>query len=87
MGQVRRAHTNTLTRLARPAEASVFVKGCKFDYQIGTVVYENATEWRGQMSFRSETYSLLIISPSDLVEERDVATEAVYDWNAQDVRR
>jgi hypothetical protein len=35
------------------------------------------------MSFKSETYRVLIASPSDLVEERQAATEAVNDWNAQ----
>jgi hypothetical protein len=35
------------------------------------------------MSFKSETYLVLIASPSDLAEERQVATEAVHDWNAQ----
>lgn len=35
------------------------------------------------MAFNSLTYRILIASPSDLHEERDAATEAVYDWNAQ----
>src|SRR5437016_6253687 len=35
------------------------------------------------MSFKSETYRVLIASPSDLAEERQAATEAVHDWNAQ----
>jgi hypothetical protein len=35
------------------------------------------------MSFKSETYRVLIASPSDLAEERQAATEAVNDWNAQ----
>jgi hypothetical protein len=35
------------------------------------------------MSFKSETYRVLIASPFDLVEERQVATEAVHEWNAQ----
>lgn len=35
------------------------------------------------MSFKSETYRVLIGSPSDLAEERQAATEAVYEWNAQ----
>lgn len=35
------------------------------------------------MSFKSETYRVLIASPSDLSEERQAATEAVNDWNAQ----
>lgn len=34
------------------------------------------------MSFKSETYRVLIASPSDLEEERQAATEAVNDWNA-----
>jgi hypothetical protein len=35
------------------------------------------------MSFRSDTYRILIASPSDLSEERQAATEAINDWNAQ----
>jgi len=35
------------------------------------------------MSFKSETYRVLIASPSDLAEERQAATEAINDWNAQ----
>jgi hypothetical protein len=35
------------------------------------------------MSFKTETYRVLIASPSDLVDERQAATEAVNDWNAQ----
>src|SRR5882724_4328944 len=35
------------------------------------------------MSFQSETYRVLIASPSDLAEECQAATEAVNDWNAQ----
>lgn len=35
------------------------------------------------MSFRSETYRVLIASPSDLTEERNAAAEAINDWNAQ----
>lgn len=35
------------------------------------------------MSFKSETYLVLIASPSDLMEEREVATEVVNDWNTQ----
>lgn len=35
------------------------------------------------MPFKSETYRVLIASPSDLEEERRAATEAVNDWNAQ----
>jgi len=33
------------------------------------------------VSFKSETYRILIASPSDLKEERQAATEAVNDWN------
>jgi hypothetical protein len=35
------------------------------------------------MAFRSETYRVLIASPSDSAEERQAATEAINDWNAQ----
>jgi len=35
------------------------------------------------MPNHSQTYSVLIASPSDLTEERQAATEAVYEWNAQ----
>jgi hypothetical protein len=35
------------------------------------------------MSFKSQTYRVLIASPSDLAEERLAAAEAVNDWNAQ----
>jgi hypothetical protein len=35
------------------------------------------------MSFKSQTFRVLIASPSDLAEERQTATEAVNDWNAQ----
>jgi hypothetical protein len=35
------------------------------------------------MPFKSETYRVLIASPSDLTEERQAATEAVNEWNAQ----
>lgn len=35
------------------------------------------------MPSTSETYRVLIASPSDLAEERQAATEAVYEWNAQ----
>ena len=34
------------------------------------------------MSFKSETYRILIASPSDLVDERQTATEAINDWNS-----
>jgi len=33
------------------------------------------------MSFKSETYRVLIASPSDLAEERQAATDAVNEWN------
>ena len=35
------------------------------------------------MAFQSDTYRVLIASPSDLTEERDVAAEAVNEWNVQ----
>jgi hypothetical protein len=35
------------------------------------------------MSFESQTYRVLIASPSDMAKERKAATEAVNDWNAQ----
>ena len=35
------------------------------------------------MPFKSETYRVLIASPSDLVEERQAATDAIHEWNAQ----
>lgn len=35
------------------------------------------------MPTRSQTYRVLIASPSDLAEERQAATEAIYEWNAQ----
>jgi len=35
------------------------------------------------VSFKSETYSVLIASPSDLADERKAATEAINQWNAQ----
>ncbi len=35
------------------------------------------------MPFSSRTYLVLIASPSDLAEERQAATEAINDWNAQ----
>jgi hypothetical protein len=34
------------------------------------------------MPFKSETYRVLIASPSDLTEERQAATDAVNEWNA-----
>lgn len=35
------------------------------------------------MPTRSLTYRVLVASPSDLAEERQIATEVVYEWNAQ----
>ena len=35
------------------------------------------------MSFKAEIYRVLIASPSDLTEERQVATEAINEWNSQ----
>ena len=35
------------------------------------------------MPFRSETYRVLIASPSDLEDERRAATDAINEWNAQ----
>jgi hypothetical protein len=35
------------------------------------------------MSFKCEILRVFIASPSDLTEERQAATEAVSDWNAQ----
>lgn len=35
------------------------------------------------MSFNSLTYQVLIASPSDLEEERRIATDVINDWNAQ----
>jgi hypothetical protein len=35
------------------------------------------------MSFSSETFRVLIASPSDLAEERQAATDAINEWNAQ----
>jgi hypothetical protein len=35
------------------------------------------------MPFKSETYRVLIASPSDLPEERRAATDAINEWNAQ----
>ena len=35
------------------------------------------------MPLKTETYRVLIASPSDLSEERQAATEAVNEWNAQ----
>jgi hypothetical protein len=35
------------------------------------------------MSFSSETYRVLIASPSDLSQEREAATDAINEWNAQ----
>lgn len=35
------------------------------------------------MPFKSDTYRILIASPSDLVEERKAASSAIHDWNVQ----
>ena len=35
------------------------------------------------MSFNATTYRVLVASPSDLTEEREAATMATNDWNAQ----
>jgi hypothetical protein len=35
------------------------------------------------MPFKTNAYRILIASPSDLLEEQQVVTEAVNDWNAQ----
>ena len=35
------------------------------------------------MPFTATTYRVLIASPSDLTEEREAATMAINDWNAQ----
>lgn len=35
------------------------------------------------MPFKAQTYRVLIASPSDLQEERQAATDAVSEWNAQ----
>jgi Domain of unknown function (DUF4062) len=35
------------------------------------------------MSFTANVIRVLIASPSDLIEERKAAIDAVYDWNAQ----
>jgi hypothetical protein len=35
------------------------------------------------MTFKADTYRILIASPSDLVEERQAATETINEWNAQ----
>lgn len=35
------------------------------------------------MPYRSDTYRVLIASPSDLEEERRAATDAINEWNAQ----
>ncbi len=35
------------------------------------------------MSFNLETFRVMVASPSDLVEEQQVAVEAIDEWNAQ----
>jgi hypothetical protein len=39
------------------------------------------------MSFKAQTYRVMIASPGDLVEERQAVTDAVNDWNAQHAAR
>lgn len=39
------------------------------------------------MPFESQTYRVVIASPSDLAEERQVATDAINEWNAQHAAR
>ena len=34
------------------------------------------------MSFKAEIYRVLIASPSDLADERQVTTEAINEWNS-----
>jgi hypothetical protein len=38
---------------------------------------------KSAVPFKSETYRVLIASPSDLVEERQAASDAINEWNAQ----
>src|ERR1017187_7019942 len=52
-----------------------------YDYRWGTTISLQCRRI-ASMSFKSETYRVLIASPSDLTEERQVATEAVSEWNA-----
>jgi hypothetical protein len=33
--------------------------------------------------FKSDTYRVLIASPSDLADERRIVTDAINEWNAQ----
>ena len=35
------------------------------------------------MPFKSDTYRILIGSPSDLAEERRIITDAINEWNPQ----
>jgi len=35
------------------------------------------------MSFKAEVYHVLVASPSDLAEERQVAAQAINEWNSQ----
>jgi hypothetical protein len=44
---------------------------------------DSSPEERTSMAFNSFTYRVLIASPSDLGEEREAATAAVHEWNAQ----
>ena len=43
----------------------------------------NLWKEKGPMPIQAVTYSVLIASPSDLAEERQAATEAINEWNAQ----
>jgi hypothetical protein len=38
---------------------------------------------RQKMAFKAEVYRVVIASPSDLTEEREIATAAINEWNAQ----
>jgi hypothetical protein len=46
--------------------------------------FQGKTKWRvTAVPFKAEIYRVLIASPSDLEEERQVATEAINEWNSQ----
>ncbi len=50
----------------------------------GRGVFFIGNELRGAaMPFKAEIYRVFIASPSDLAEERRVATEAINEWNSQ----
>jgi hypothetical protein len=34
-----------------------------------------------QMAYASRTYRILVASPSDVEEERDVAVKVIQEWN------